>query len=327
MTPAETQLTIVIPTWNRCDLITTCLNSLRQQTFRAFHVIVVDDASEDDTVNTLREAYPEVAVLARDKRGGFARATNTGLKRAETPWVMCLNNDITLAEDALERLMRVALNDDASLLTPLMVWQDDPHIVYAAGDLIRENGRPESYGFRIPRVDFRPPDSIFGVTFGAAVMSREALDNVGLLDVTFGAYFEDADWCCRARLKGYTARCVHDAVVYHVGSASIQKDLWWRSRQCWQNHALLVIKNFPARVIVTSLWPILRERVHQTARMWSALRAARGSFWALRVYIKAQAALWKKVPGALRARRAIQRARRLTPAQFNALLGGNSGDD
>lgn len=309
-------LSIIIPTWNRCDLVRSCLDSLAKQTWRGFHVIVVDDASEDDTADTLARDYPHVELVRLRKRSGFAHATNSGLRGARTPWMLCLNNDITLAPDALDHLMAAAQVGGTHILTPLMLWQDTPQIVYAAGDFLRVSGRPESHGFRVPREAFHPRAEVFGVTFGAALISREALHAVGDLDTSFGAYFEDADWCCRARLLGYDARCVPEAVVYHVGSASIQKALWWRARQCWQNHALLVVKNFPASLLLRFAPAILRERLHQTRRFLSAARAARGTIWALRVFILAQLELWARLPGALVERQAIQGARTTSPGAF-----------
>lgn len=318
-------LTVVIPSWNRCDLVTTCLASLQKQTWRAFHTVVVDDASEDDTCEAIKRDFPEVEIVRNATRSGFARSINAGLRVARTPWVFLLNNDITLEPDALRQLMDTAKTTQADLLTPLMLWQDAPDMVYAAGDFVRKNGRPESHGFRVPRDSFSPQTSVFGVTFGAALLSQRALREVGELDASFGAYFEDADWCCRARLKGFRARCVPDAVVYHVGSASIQKELWWRARQCWQNHALLVVKNFPAPLLFGFLPEILRERCHQARRLLSAARAERGAAWAVWVYLAAQCALCRRLPGALIRRRRIQASRTVSPGIFADWLEEEDG--
>ncbi len=311
-------ISIVIPTWNRCDLACRCLRSLADQTFQDVEWIVVDDGSTDGTRGTMERDFPRARVLRLPRNRGFAAATNAGIGAAKGTWLFLLNNDMTLEPDCLERLWTA--RNRADMLAPLVLWDDDHDTIYSAGDRILPNGRPESWGFRVPRQHFTPPPEIFGVSAGAGLFRREILDTVGVLEASFGAYFEDADLCFRARLAGFTAAFVDDAVAYHIGSASIAGRTWWRSVQCYRNHALLVLRNMPWLLILRNGPAILMERMHQARRLFSSVRCDLGAARALTLWLRAWLSLWACLPRALAARRRIQRHRRISTSELERLL-------
>ncbi len=280
-------VTIVIPVYNRVDLLRECLESLRMQTYGPDHVVVVDDASQEDVAACVAGSGLEAEYVRRETNGGFARAANDGLRRAGTPLVLLLNSDMTLEPDCLQRLVDGMREAGAAMACPLVLFRDEPDTVYSAGDTILRGGRPESIGFRQPREGFFVDRRPFGVSAGAALYTRDLFDVVGAFDETYVAYYEDADLCMRARAAGFQAACVPEAVAHHVGSASLVGNTLWRTRQCHRNHALLVRKNYSwRRMLRESPW-ILRERIHQTRRLFSACRAERGAAYAVREWAKA----------------------------------------
>jgi GT2 family glycosyltransferase len=296
MAPA---LTIVVPVYKRVDLLAACLSSLNEQTYRDFHVIVVDDASPEDVAACVGRARLSAEVVRRETNGGFACAANTGIRRAESPFIMLLNDDMTLAPDCLSRLMEGLGETGGAMACPLVLFRDEPDTIYSAGDRITRAGRPESIGHREKRAGFQFEGRPFGVSAGAAIYSREVFDRVGLFDETFVAYFEDADLCVRARAAGFGAVCIPEAVAYHVGSASQAGSTAWRTRQCYRNHALLVTKNFRNRDLLLGAPAILAERVHQTRRLISAYRAEAGLARALAEWGRAWSEIVRALPGAL----------------------------
>jgi len=284
-------LTVVVPTLDRCDLLGPCLASLAGQTYAAFDVLVVDDGSTEDIAGFVRERNPEAQVLRRDRNGGFAQAVNSGIRVASTPFVMLLNNDMTLEPDCLDRLMAGLEGSGAAMACPLVLFRDEPTMVYSAGDRVTAGGRPESIGFRQPREGFEVDRAPWGVSAGAAIYRCAVFETVGLFDEGFVAYFEDADLCWRARNAGFEAVCVPEAVAYHVGAASLAGNTLWRTRQCYRNHALLVLANCTAGELLRRGPAILGERWHQTGRLISAYRADAGLIRALGVWIRAWGAL------------------------------------
>lgn len=316
------RVSIIIPTWNRCDLVSACLDSLAAQTFRDFETVVVDDASSDGTAEAVARMFPAARVLRLDHNRGFARAVNHGIAAASGDFLFLLNNDMTLDPNCVEQLVTCADRTGAEMVAPLVLWRDQPDTIYSAGDCIRANGRPESIGFRAPRAEFPPPAHVFGVSAGAGLFHRRVLERAGPLDERFLAYYEDADLCFRARLAGFRAAFCPGAVAFHIGSASIAGRTWWRSRQCFRNHALLVIKDVPGMLLLRHGPGFLREHLHQARMCFSACRTARGAVWAAWMTGTAWLSLLAATPHALRLRRNIQRGRVLTVRDVSALMRG-----
>lgn len=314
------QITVIVPTWNHRDYLAECLASLARQTYAAFQVVVVDDGSSEDIVGFVGQEFPEVRVHRLPHNSGFAAAVNSGLREVRTEWVLLLNNDMTLADDCIERLVACASETRADMIAPVVLWRDQPETIYSAGDSQRANGRPESIGFRCSVNDFHAPSDVFGVSAGAALYRREIFDRVGLFDERFVAYFEDSDLSFRARLAGFRAACAKDARAHHVGSGSLHGRQWWRARQCFRNHALLVLKNVPLPLLLRHGPAIMLERLHQTRRVLSAARADFGLVKAMRVLLTAAAELAMLVPHALKARREVQRMRTIPLRELRALL-------
>jgi len=251
---------------------------------------------------------------------GFAGAANAGLKHAKTKYVMLLNNDMTLAADALEKIHSAMESGIADMAAPLVLWRDHPDTVYSCGDRIRTSGRPEAIGFRAPRMNFEPLTRPFGVSAGAAMYKRTLFGEIGYLDEHFVAYFEDSDLCFRARLAGFAAAVVPDAIAYHVGSASLEGRMWWRSRQCFRNHTLLIVKNMPRGLLIRYAPEIGRERLHQLRSFVNAARAELGSRRAIQLVGLTALDLLFQLPYAWRQRLRIQRSRKITNEQLHALL-------
>lgn len=324
MTRRAPTVSVVIPTWNRCGLLLECLASLDRQSFRDLEVVVVDDGSTDGTSETLRRERPELIVVTLERNEGFAKAINAGIGRATGEFLFLLNNDMTLEPDCLEKLLRTAESSSSDMMAPMVLWRDDPDVIYSVGDRLLRNFRPESIGFRASRAEFEPPSEVFGVSAGAGLFRRTVFDAVGLFDERFVAYFEDSDFCFRARLAGFRARACPEAVAYHVGSASLSGKTWWRSRQCFRNHALLVLKNVPAPLLLRLAPRILAERLHQARHCFSAARTEFGAVRAALVLIGALFSIWRQVPAMLLERRRMQRGRRIALKQLALLLSRHS---
>ena len=313
-------LTIVIPTYNRIDLLRDCLASLREQTYTDSEIVVVDDGSRENITAFVDAEFPAARVLKLADNLGFASAVNAGLREVRTRYVMLLNNDMTLEPDCIEKMLGAVGVDGADMAAPLVLFKDDPEVVYSAGDRMRKNGRPEAIGFREPLEGFEPAREVFGVSAGAAIYKKEVFDTVGLFEERFVAYFEDADIAFRARLAGFSAVCVPEARAYHVGSASQDGKTWWRSRQCYRNHVLLVIRCVPWGLLFKYYFRIMREFFHQARMAITSARSEFGLVRALILFVGVTLSLaWFK-PIMLLKRFEIQRTKKITNAELDRLL-------
>jgi GT2 family glycosyltransferase len=220
------QLWLVIVTWNRADAIISCLLSLNALTYQNFHLVVVDNGSEDGTVEKLRAIFPRLNLIAHTRNQGYTGGNNAGMRYAlehGADYVLMLNNDTRVHPRLIDELMKVAQSDPRiAVVGAKAVWANASGRIWAAWCEL-------TYGPSLTHVYGRDAlDSAFyrkvrdvGQVVGCGYMwRRQALLDVGLLDTDFFGYHEDVDWCYRARARGWRVVYVGTAVVYHIGSLS-----------------------------------------------------------------------------------------------------------
>lgn len=222
--------------WNRPQDTIACLASLTQQTYPNLRLVVVDNGSEDDSVNQIQAAFPEIVVIASATNQGFARGMNAGIKyalAASAAYVFVLNNDILLAPDAVSQLV-IASRDDIGLLAPIIYYADNPQQVWSVGGQIQPWTLETTGGAR-GQIDRGQWPDVIACDFvpGCAMLfSRVALEKVGLFDERFFMYYEDLDLCLRLRRAGYgivTVTCSkmwHEVALSSGGDGSPNERYW-----------------------------------------------------------------------------------------------------
>jgi GT2 family glycosyltransferase len=218
---------IVVLSWNGREDTLACLRSTRQIPREDVRLICVDNGSDDGSPDAVRREFPEVELLENGRNLGFAGGNNVGIGRAlelGADWVVLLNNDATLAADAIDAFEHVAARrSNAGILGGKVLFADAPDRIWFAGQRFNArlgySGRPRGYGKR----DGERYDEVIPVqrTVGTLMaVSREAIDTVGTLDEGLFAYVEDVEWCLRARAAGYEILLVPGARAWHRVSAS-----------------------------------------------------------------------------------------------------------
>jgi GT2 family glycosyltransferase len=292
--------TFVIPNWNGRQWLPSCLDSIARQESAAEEIIVVDNGSEDGSLEFLASEHPRVRVMALGRNTGFAHAANRGLEAAKSELVALVNTDVVLAPDWLHR-MRHAINAEPSAASVACKMLDlqNPEQVYDAGDVLRRDGACEQRG-RFGRDDgsFGVGGDVFGACAGAALYRRDALLALGGFDERYFAYLEDVDLALRLRLAGW--RCRYEpAVALHAGGGSSHQLSPGHLYLVQRNTLLLVARFFPARWL-----PLVAYR--QASWAWHALREHR-----LGIHARATVAVLPLLRGALRERRRQRRERAL----------------
>jgi len=218
---------LIVLSWNGREDTLACLRSLAALRDADTEVVVVDNGSSDGSVEAVRAAYPEVHVVENGRNLGFAGGNNAGLRHAFErggQWAVLVNNDATLAPDAIDRLRRAAVEHPAAgMLAGKVFFDEPPDRIWFAGQrfwpAFGYSGRPRGYGRRDgPR--YRRAYRTDRAAGAFMAVSRRVADAVGLLDDDLFAYVEDVDWCCRARAAGFEIWFVPDALAWHRVSAS-----------------------------------------------------------------------------------------------------------
>ena len=270
---------ITIPSLHRPDLTARCIASVQRQTLPAeqWKIIVIENEARPDSIlpdplprNTMRIELPI--------NEGTTNSINRGMAAVPSPYVLLLNNDVELAPDYLEKLVKTLDADET--------------LGFAAGKLLRasETTRLDGAGdaillagasYRLGHLDddqgqFDQPMPLLSAC-GAAVLYRsKAFLLSGALDADFFAYLDDLDLALRTHLIGYRGVYVPDAVAYHIGSATLGQALHPRVVECiTRNQLFVLMKDYPTAVLRCLLPRIVVYQV-----MWSLFAVRQAGFFA-----------------------------------------------
>lgn len=215
---------IVISNYNGWQDTVQCLQSLEKQTYRDFEIILLDDASSNDSVARLREHLPPNTVfLPQQQNQGFAAVNNIGMRRALADgcdWALLLNNDTVAAPDFLETLLRQT--PEGAVSCPKMLFLDPPdEIWFAGGELDRTTGRVRHLGgHQKDGPAFAQAKQVNFITFCCVLLPRAVIERVGYLDETLFMYCEDVDYCMRLGDAGVPLWFLPDAKIWHKAGGS-----------------------------------------------------------------------------------------------------------
>lgn len=211
----------VVVNWNGWGDTLSCLESLVQQDYPAQHIVVVDNASTDDSVQRIGGAFPNIPVLVAERNRGFAAGSNLGIRyalgrRAEFVWL--LNNDTIAPADTLRKLVGAAADVKVGMVGTVLRDFRDPARVQAWGGGSTTRSAAFVRHFEGP---FELGQNSY-LTFASVLLRRQMLETVGLLDEGYFMYFEDSDLCFRARAEGWRLAVAPDTAVLHKEGASNQ---------------------------------------------------------------------------------------------------------
>jgi GT2 family glycosyltransferase len=309
----QPDVSIVIVSWNGRQHLEACLTGVAAQTGVASETILVDNGSTDGTAEFVRERFPWVRLVQVPENLGFAGGNNVGVRHAQGRYVALLNND-TSADPGWLRTLLSGVDESAGyvLATSRIVYMHDPEVIDSAGDgLLRWGGAfKRHHGASVSAATVT--DEVFGVCGAACLMPKAVFDELGGFDEDFFASHEDVDLSYRARLRGYRCRYVANAVVRHVGSATLGTMSPFSVFHGQRNLEWVYVKDTPASLLVRTL------PGHVVYDIAAAVHFARIGM--LRPYIRAKVAALAGLPRMLGKRAAIQRGRSVGAAAIAPLL-------
>lgn len=320
-------VSVLVVNHNRGELLRDCLRSLLKQTYTALEIIVIDNASADDSrVVPLSFGDPRIRLLPLDKNLGFSGGNNAGLREGRGEYIALLNNDAVADERWLENLVRaMSVASVGMCASKILFFQTD--IIDKAGHLMYPDGQNRGRG--TGEKDLGQYNQIEETLFpdGCAALYRKSmLQELGGFDENFFAYGDDADLGIRARWRGWKCLYVPDAVVYHhhsstAGRFSAQKIFWIERNRFW-----LALKNFPLPLLLLSPFLTLNRWIWNFCAAVAG-RGAAGNFrshsslWSLlTTLIQAYQEGFRNLGEVIRQRRTVRRTRRITDFEFYQLL-------
>ncbi len=217
-------------TWNSAKHICACIDSVKEQSYPEIVIVVVDNGSGDGTVDVVREKYPNAILIENDSNAGYCRALNQGINREASQFVLCLNADVSLRRDYVERAVETLLGLPECGMLSGKILRPDGRTLDSAGQFLGRERRPRERGYgSTDRGQYDTMEFVFSVCGAAAFYRRRMLDQIALegqyFDESYFAFNEDLDVGWRAQLRGWM--CVYEprAVAFHErgGTARSEK--------------------------------------------------------------------------------------------------------
>jgi GT2 family glycosyltransferase len=303
-------LSVIIPNWNGLRFLPTCLASLFRQDYPTYEVIIVDNASTDNSRAWTAEHYPAVRWVQLSQNTGFTGACNAGFHVARGEIQILLNNDTESAESWLSEIAAAfTRHPQAGIVASKMLLFDQRDIFHNAGDVFYEDGTPGNRGVWQKDVGQYGEEQVFSACGGAAAYRAELLQAIGWLDDDFFFSCEDVDLAWRAQLRGWEVWYAPQAAVFHQLSATGGGVT--ASFHDGRNQIYLLVKDLPLGVWRVHGWKILHR---QFSLAWEALLAWRGK--EARARLRGQWAGLMAMPRLLGKRRAVQATRSVSDVQI-----------
>jgi GT2 family glycosyltransferase len=225
-TNAAPRVAVQILTWNRVDELVPCLESFSCLEYPNYQVIVLDNGSVDETIETVKRDYPWVTLIENGANLGFCRGNNVGLRyvlEQGFDYVLLLNSDTMVLPNLLSELVAVMQSDpkigiagakNLLMENPSYTWGKYGKVTWGPM-LVKTMGRYQ------PDWNLQePPQDVDWVIANGCLVSRQALHEVGVFDEDFWQCNEDVDWSYRARNAGYRVVYVDRAAILHKGGSS-----------------------------------------------------------------------------------------------------------
>jgi GT2 family glycosyltransferase len=242
-------LSVAIVNWNTRNLLLDALASIYAAP-PAFplEVIVVDNASSDDSAEAVAARFPQVRLFANPDNRGYARGNNQAIETACGAYILLLNPDVLLPPGTLERAVAfMEQHSEAGALGARQVHPDGrlqrsvrgfPSPLAVLWELIgfsRLFPRSHTFGaYRMPWFDYAQVAEVDQPMGTFLLIRRAALDQVGLLDENFPIFFNEVDWCLRCKRAGWKIYFSPDVEIVHYGGASttqVGAAMAWESRR------------------------------------------------------------------------------------------------
>ena len=229
-------LSIIIVNFNTKQLTLDCLESVyKSNTNFQYEVILIDNHSSDDSVSAIKEAYPQVKLIANSTNTGFSRANNQGLRIAEGRYMLLLNSDTIVQSDTFEVMIRFMDNHPEVGVSGCKIILPDRTLdkackrgfptpsatfYYVSGlsKLFPNHAKINAY--HRGDIDENQPSVIDCLVGAFMLVRRETVDEVGMLDEDFFMYGEDIDWCYRIQQAGWVNYYYPKTHIVHYKRAS-----------------------------------------------------------------------------------------------------------
>ena len=212
----EPKISIVILNYNAGQLLLDCVESIKNTDYKNYEIIVVDNASKDNSHKECKKKFPEIKLIENDKNLGYCEGNNVGLRQVEGKFVVVLNPDTLVESKWLKELVKGYHKFGDGIYQPKFLTTDNHKILQGTGNMIQLFG----FGFSpnrnvIDNGQFNKPE-VVGYASGTCLFTSTAiLQKLGMFDSFLFAYHDDLDLCWRAAMQDIKSYYIPTSIVYH----------------------------------------------------------------------------------------------------------------
>lgn len=277
-------ISIVIVSWNVKDILERCLQSIDETADLPFELFVIDNNSEDSTKVFLKDYKPNNALMSKheviynDKNLGFSKALNKGLSKARGEYVLILNPDTRMIEPSLQKMVNVASSCKNLGVMGFKILNPNGKLQWSISRLPGLRRQLEArLGLWKPKFDYDKLQETEQINASVALIPKKVLDDVGLWDDGFFIWFEENDFCRRARNKGFKIYYSPEISVIHESQAGIKKIPFWKRQFIWQKSMFRYFRKHHglaqaiAISILDPIFMIIGTLVHKAKRSFTKM--------------------------------------------------------
>jgi len=217
------KVSVIIVTYNSEKYIKECLDSIFQTDYPSLEIIVIDNASVDNTKNIVNNYGNKIKFIESKTNLGFAGGNNLGIKNSSGNILFFINPDAYVTKSSIKELVKPFLNDDKIMITGPKIYYPNTKKIQSAGGILGKNGLPLHIGYgQEDNPQFNFPRGVDYVTGAAIAIHRKFFEISGLFNTIYHpAYYEETEKCVRARKLGYKVFYIPSSIVYHYESTTL----------------------------------------------------------------------------------------------------------
>lgn len=308
----QSLVSVIIVTYNNDNVIRECLKALLHQTYKEFEVIVVDNASQDTTIDIVH-LFPDFLLIKSEDNLGFTGGNILGLQYAKGDYIALLNPDTEVCSEWLQVLVKnMAESSHVGICaSKLLVY--DSGLIDSAGDGCITTGRGFKRGEGKENKLYSNQEDIFGACGGAMLIRKEMIEQIGFLDNDFFLIYEDTDLSFRAQLAGWKCLFIPDAIVYHKVRSSIGNMSDLAVYYSIRNAHFVWVKNMPFQLICKYLHHQIIQEIGSFA--FFVIRHKK-----IGIYFRANFDFIKHLPRLLSKRRKNLKLKKITNRELERIL-------
>lgn len=258
----EPLVSVVILNYNGLNDLKECFDSLLNLNYKNTELVLVDNNSQDESVEFVRKNYKEVKIFELNKNYGFAKGNNYGVKRAIGDYIVLLNMDTVVDEDWLSELVITAeRSEKIGIVGGKIYHYGKKKTIDFAGSFSDKYGNTSNIGQNTLDIEFfNKEERAFYISGASLLFKRELFEKLKLFDSTYFAYYEDVDFCWRVWISGYDVIFTPKAFIYHKIGRVIKSK--WRKRYLLERNKLrTLLKNYEFKTLLKILPSYFQSRL------------------------------------------------------------------